>query len=142
MPSISRCATALLFTLLVACTGGTTEGTSGEVPEGCGLPSPEPSLDLDLVPPGFTLEGDATVWRARRSRQGTNIGLNAPLTVNRALETYRGLVVGLGYKILSEDYEGFEAELYLQGAEDLGVVRIRSSACRDATVVYGTFVPR
>ena len=86
--------------------------------------------------------GTAEVWRAARSKQSTELGLNVPLSVRQAVKDYRDAAAAMGYRVINEDNEGFEAELYLDRSEDLAVMRIRSSACDDATVFYMSIVDR
>ena len=55
--------------------------------------------------------------------------LNARTTVEDALRATRARFEGTAYRVVSEDFEGFEAELYLRTEEGFGVIRFFESSC-------------
>ena len=102
----------------------------------CGLPEPDPKADGSLFPEPLLLGGDAIVARTE-VEQGRVIGaLNVPLGVEATFERYKDALAETRYKILQEDNEGFEAELYVGQGKELGSLQIRGSTCDDAVVVY------
>ena len=104
-------------------------------PEGCGLPTPRPSLDRALVPEELRLDG-TDILIAEKHSDGVNAALGAPWGVQEALGRYRKAVRAVGFEIVTEDNEGFEAEIYLRRKKVLGFVQIRRSVCDDVSIVY------
>ena len=101
----------------------------------CSLPTPAGDVETDLVAEAFLLGGDAEVAVTEARRDRLIATLNVSRDVQGALTGYRSAVRNAGYKVLQEDNEGFEAELYLQRGEELAVLQIRSSACEDKVLV-------
>ncbi len=120
--------------MLTSCGDGGGAGDPEAVPTECGLPTPEPSLDPDILPASFLPDG-AFLISTRRHEQGFLVALGAPYPIDRALAVFREAAKEEGYEIVSEDNEGFEAELYLQRQKLIGAIQIRSSYCREATFV-------
>ena len=104
-------------------------------PLDCGLPSPEPSAQRELVPDYFLIEGTEVI-RAQAERGGFLAMLNVDLGVQDALETYHSIVLENGFEIIQEDNEGFEAEIYLRKKKQLAAIQIRRSQCDDASVLF------
>lgn len=124
---------ALLLVTGAACNGG---GDEREAAAGCGVPTPDPAAQGELVPQDLLLGGDATVASAGRRKGGVTAVLSVDLSVQDALKLYRKAVARAGFELVSEDNEGFEAELYLKQGERLGALQIRRSLCDDVSVVF------
>jgi hypothetical protein len=107
-----------------------------EIPAQCGLPTPDPGADASVVADAFLLGGDAEVTKTDKSKRGTIAALNVPYSVSEAFSRYSEAVRRDGYQIVDDDFEGFEAELYLRKDDDLGAVQIRRSTCNDASIVF------
>jgi hypothetical protein len=106
------------------------------IPAQCGLPTPDPGADASVVADAFLLGGDAEVTKTDKSKRGTIAALNVPYSVSEAFSRYSESVKRDGYQIVDDDFEGFEAELYLRKDDDLGAVQIRRSTCNDASIVF------
>jgi hypothetical protein len=102
----------------------------------CGLPTPDPGAEASVVADAFILGGDAEVTKTEASKRGTIAALNVPYSVSEAFSRYSDSVKQAGYQIVDDDFEGFEAELYLRKGDDLGYVQIRRSTCEDASIVF------
>lgn len=125
---------AMALVLATSCGGGGATGDPSAVPTQCGLPTPEPNLNPQLVPEAF-VPGDSFLISTRRHDNGFLVALGAPFPIDRALEIFRDAAEQEGYEIVSEDNEGFEAELYVQRRRFIGAIQLRSSYCREATFV-------
>jgi hypothetical protein len=66
--------------------------------------------------------------------------LSVPLSVQEALPPYRKAVAEAGFDVVSEDNEGFEAEVYLKRGKRLGAIQIRRTLCDDVSVVFVNIV--
>jgi hypothetical protein len=135
-------ALVLAAILLAACAGdGAENDTKPRVlPTSCGLPSPDPQARTNLVPADLLLKG-AEITRTERQRKGIVAAMNVPYSVGDAFGRYRRAVLAAGYKVLGEENEGFEAEIYVGKNQKLGAVQIRTSGCSDASVVYVSLFP-
>lgn len=91
------------------------------------------------MPEGFLLE-DAQVTKVERTKERLTAAINNPHSVNESFTLYKEEVTDLGYDLVGQDNEGFEAELYLRKGKELGAVQIRSSRCDDATIVFVNLV--
>jgi hypothetical protein len=132
-----RATVAVLLVAFVLAGCSERDSSSGqEIPARCGLPTPDPRVDASVVAEVFLLGGDAEVTKTQESKQGTIAALNVPLSVSEAFARYSDAVKQGGYEIVDDDFEGFEAEIYLRKAEDLGAVQIRRSTCDDASIVF------
>jgi hypothetical protein len=128
---------AVLTAALVA--GGCSEETPVDdqaIPARCGLPTPDPGADASVVAEAFLLGGDAEVTKTDKSKRGTIAALNVPYSVSDAFSRYSESVRQDGYQVVDDDFEGFEAEIYLRKGDDLGAVQIRRSTCDDASIVF------
>jgi hypothetical protein len=127
----------VLAAALVA-SGCSEEEPAGDqaIPAQCGLPTPDPGVDASVVADAFLLGGDAEVTKTDKSKRGTIAALNVPYSVSEAFSRYSESVKKDGYQIVDDDFEGFEAELYLRKDDDLGAVQIRRSTCNDASIVF------
>jgi hypothetical protein len=128
---------AVLAAALVA--GGCSEEAPVDgqaIPARCGLPTPDPGADASVVADAFLLGGDAKVTKTEKSKRGTIAALNVPYSVSDAFSRYSESVRQDGYQVVDDDFEGFEAEIYLRKGDDLGAVQIRRSTCDDASIVF------
>jgi hypothetical protein len=127
----------VLAAALVA-SGCSEEEPAGDqaIPTRCGLPTPDAGVDASVVADAFLLGGDAEVTKTDKSKRGTIAALNVPYSVSEAFSRYSESVKRDGYEIVDDDFEGFEAELYLRKDDDLGAVQIRRSTCNDASIVF------
>jgi hypothetical protein len=73
---------------------------------------------------------------AERYSDGVNAAFGAPWGVQEALGRYRKAARAAGFEIVTEDNEGFEAEIYLSRKRVLGFIQIRRSVCDDVSIVY------
>ncbi|MFN2525049.1 MAG: hypothetical protein ABR505_02120 [Actinomycetota bacterium] len=125
---------AIVLVFAASCSGGGRAGDPTAVPTECGLPTPEPNLNPEILPAAF-LPGDSFLISTRRHERGFLVALGAPFPIDRAIEIFRDAAEGEGYEIVSEDNEGFEAELYMQRRKLIGAIQLRSSYCREASFV-------
>ena len=127
-----RIAVAAALVVGAACNGG--DGSA--LPDDCGLPTREPRARPELIPAEFLLDGRAEVASAARRKGGVTGVLTIRMSVQDGLPLYRRAAGDAGFEIVGEDNEGFEAELYIRRRKQLGQVQIRTSVCRDASVVF------
>ena len=135
---LALCAAAAAVTS--ACGNGATKEA---FPPECGLPSPAPGVDASEVPEEFLLKG-SQVRQVSDEKDLFVVALNVPLGVQEALDAYREKLAPPKFEIVSEDNEGFEAEMYLRRAEDgnLMAVQIRRPGCAEASAVFVTVAKR
>lgn len=93
-------------------------------------------VDASVVAEVFLLGGDAEVTKTKKSKRGILAALNVPYSVSEAFSRYSESVKKGGYEVVDDDFEGFEAELYLRKGDDLGAVQIRRSTCEEASIVF------
>lgn len=125
------CAAALVVGLVLAgCSGGEPRAAGD-----CGFPDADPAADESLVPPELLLTG-TDLLSAERHRGTVNVVLAAPWSVQDALDRYRDAVGEAGFRIVSEDNEGFEAELYLRRGRLLAMTQVRRTVCADRSIVF------
>ena len=112
-----------------------TSGLSGT----CGLRKVGKNLQEDRVPEEFFLEG---VELARtQTFEGTFVAtINAPYSVNEVYRRYPDQVKEAGWKIFTQETEGFEAEIYLSKGDVLAAIQIRTSTCEGKVVIYVSIV--
>lgn len=96
--------------------------------ESCGLPPSDPKLRANQVPgfariPGFEIVSLET--------KGENVfgSVNVPLDVAALRDAVRARITSVGYPILYEDFEGFEAEIFIEVRDHTGIVRMARSRC-------------
>ncbi len=136
----TKLAAGILTLLFVtsAC-GGDKEESAGPFPAACGLPSPRPDAEKRrrLIPEELLLGGDATIRAIEKEGSRIVAQLNLPFTVDEAFDRYKD-AASSRYEIISEDNEGFEAEIYLRekGAHTLAAVQIRKPRCEVATSAF------
>lgn len=126
--------------LLLAAAAACNRGGDAAVPADCGVPTPDPAAEARLIPGPFLLGGDADVASAGRRRGGVTAVLSTPLSVQDALPVYKKALARGGFELVSEDNEGFEAELYFKQGERLGAIQLRRTLCDDVVVVFVNLV--
>lgn len=127
---------AAALVLAAACNGGGGDA----LPDGCGLPTPDPAARAELIPDEFLLDGEAGVATAARRKGGVTGVLTIQKSVQDGLPLFRRAIDVAGYELIAEDNEGFEAELYMRKGKQLGQIQIRTSVCDDASVVFVNLV--
>ncbi|MDQ4145133.1 MAG: hypothetical protein M3198_15620 [Actinomycetota bacterium] len=127
---------AVSLTLLISagCSGEKVKPAAKASPS-CDLPAPAEKLDLTGVPTSFSPTG-TELSRIIRSANGFTVALNVDGSVEDAQDLYRAAVLDDGFDVLSEDFEGIEAELYLQRNKEYATVRIISTACPSTSRAY------
>ena len=135
-------AASALVLLLCACSDDDDNPRPGEIAASCGLPTPKRNLDRAIVPEIFLRDGEAVLTSAQRERGGFIAALNVPLSVTDAFAEYRTLAREAGYRVISEDNEIFEAEIYLRRQGEIGAIQIRRSICEDASIVFVNVIER
>jgi hypothetical protein len=127
---------------LVALAGGCPgPGARNEpFPEACGLPSPGPKADVSKVPEDFLLDGEAVVRKVSRQDGLLVIALNVPLTIREVYDRYSEALVPPEYEPITDDFEGFEAEIYLRqtATGSLLAIQARRPQCEEASSVFIT----
>ena len=126
---------ALMF-LAAACGSDEPQAAAEKDLTECGLPTPHPDADGGLIPEPFLLDGQAQVIQVEVEEGRVIAGLGLRLNVDRAFDLYQAAVPEASFKLLQEDNEHFEAELYIRKGKDLGSLQIRGSTCPDAVIVY------
>ncbi|MCA1675911.1 MAG: hypothetical protein LC799_28315 [Actinobacteria bacterium] len=100
----------------------------------CGAPTPDPRADSSLVPDAF-LPGGATVVDAKRTGKTLNASVLVSFDVQEALTFYKRAFKTEGYEVITEDNEGFEAELYTKRRQELAGLKVRSTLCNQVTLI-------
>lgn len=100
----------------------------------CGLPKAQMDPDIERLPPELILGGDVL-----RSHPGP--GLDTTLivhegTVEGLQDAYREVAPRAGLEVVQEDFEGFEAELYVRSGDELGMIQLRETGCEGTILVY------
>lgn len=129
---------ALALALIVVIVGCSDDGgdNSSAIPSDCGLPSPDPTADVSLVAEALLLHGEAQLLAAAKERGGFLASIAIPMSVTDGLARYKTELKQLGYELISQDNEIFEAELYLRKGKNVGAIQIRRSVCDDASIVF------
>lgn len=134
-------AVVLVASLLTGCPAGEGDRRRVLPDEDCGFPTPSPGMPDTGVAEEFLVEG-ARISGGQKVRGGFVTTIDIPYSVQDALPLYRRAVAKAGYELRNEDNEGFEAELYFEGEDDLGAIQIRRSTCPDASLVFVNIVSR
>jgi hypothetical protein len=124
---------------LSACGGGSPDPLAD-----CALPSPDADADASEVPEQFLLDGTATLRRASEEDGLLVFGLNLPYDVSEAVDRFKTSLAPPRYQVLSEDNEGFEAELYFHDKQEdrLLAIQIRRPNCDTASAAFVTIDKR
>lgn len=100
----------------------------------CGLQRPNRGLQGAELPAFARFRG-AEIVSLDASRGFVSALLNAPMSVIDVMDAMRNPMAKAGYTIMHEDFEGFEAELFIKAKEEFGVIRILASRCRHFSTV-------
>ena len=122
----------------MACNGGNRRDSSG-IPDNCGFPTPKANVDAGLIPKPFLLEG-AQLVRTRQTKKRTLAMMNLPYSLSDAFLMFRDAVKQTDFKLIQQDNEGFEAEIFMRSPEALGVIQQRVSKCQKASVAFVNIV--
>ena len=121
--------------------GGESGGSSSADPKVCSTDDPVGDSDLKGLPEGLPLQEWGTIVRVDRSRGF--IGAKAISEID-IVELYpqitRAIATG-GYKQISGENEGFEAEVFFQKGGDTGTFLLRKGPCEGQVTVrliYGS----
>ena len=133
---------AALLVLAIAggCSDDPKQGEGG-LSGTCGLRKVAKNVDEDRVGEEFLLEG-VELARTQDFRGKFIATVNAPYGVNEAYRQYQDQVKEAGWDIVTQETEGFEAEIYLSDERRLAAVQIRTSTCEGKAVVYVSIVDR
>ena len=107
----------------------------------CGLRKVARDVDEKRVSEEFLLEG-VEIAKTSEIRGRFIATINAPYSVNEAYRAYRPQVQEAGWDIVSNETEGFEAEIYLSDRDRLAAIQVRTSTCEGKVVVYVSIVER
>ena len=134
---------AIVVALAVACAGCSKpeEPASRKLSGTCGLPKISKKVDPDLVSDEFLLDG-IEIARTQDTKDRFIATINAPYIVNEAYRLYQDQVIDAGWKIVNQETEGFEAEIYLSDPDRLAAIQIRSSTCEKKVIVFVSIVDR
>ena len=114
----------------------TNEGPRAGGPErACGLSAPNPDLAKRDIPSVARVPG-AEIVTVKESGRFLSAGLNVPRSVEDLLILMRKRAEAADYRVLYEDFEGFEAELFVSLGNRPGVFRIISSRCAGITRLF------
>ena len=135
--AVVRVAAILLMAATPACSDESSSPRAAPTPAkrslaACGIPTPEPHPELERVPPQLILDGEVVRVIPDPDLDTTLIAHEG--TVKSLQDAYREAVPKAGFKVVQEDYEGFEAELYLSRGEEIGFVKLLETECRDVTM--------
>ena len=138
-----------LVAVLIALAVGVTGCDRSEEPAGgggalsgtCGLPKVSKKVDPSKVSDEFVLEG-VEIARTQDTKGRFIATINAPYVVNEAYRLYQDQVLDAGWKIVTHETEGFEAEIYLSDPDHLAAIQIRSSTCKNKVIVFVSIVDR
>jgi len=101
----------------------------------CGFPSPVGSPTAAGIPHALLPVEGSEVLESRPRDERLILSLAVPASVSDSFDAYKSSVRDAAFEILLQDFEGFEAELYLKRNRYLAVVEIRSSGCKDHSLV-------
>lgn len=136
-----RAAAGLLCLLLAVTACG---GDQADPRAQCALPSPDADADPSEVPPQFLLDGTATVRRVSEEDGLLVFALNLPYGVQEAFDRFKASLTPPRYQVVSEDNEGFEAELYLHDEQEgrLLAIQVRRPNCDEVSAAFVTIDKR
>ena len=134
-------ALVVLAIALTGCNGDEPKDEEKGLSGTCGLRKVAKELDEEKVGQEFFLEG-VELARTQDIRGRFIATINAPYSVNEAYKLYQDQVKGAGWDIVTQETEGFEAEIYLSDRDDFAAVQIRTSTCEGKSVVYVSIVDR
>lgn len=133
-------AALVVLAIAAGCTDDQKAGEAG-LSGTCGLRKIAKNVDESAVGEEFLLDG-VEIARTQRLRGRFIATINAPYAVNDAYREYQDQVKEAGWDIVSQETEGFEAEIYISDERRLAAVQIRTSTCEGKVVVYVSIVDR
>lgn len=107
----------------------------------CGLPKIRDNLEIDRIPDEFVIPG-AEIARTQDVQGRFIATINVGSTVTQAYRAYREQLKDTDWKTVTEENEGFEAEIYLATDKQLAALQMRSSTCEGKIVVYASIINR
>ena len=115
-----------------ACSDGPAPPAAAKPDTNCGIPSAtDKRFDPASVPAAFSLDGEGEIERVVESTDGYTAVVALPRSIEGAYEGYRETLPRAGYDIVGEDFEGFEAELYLRHTAGNASLQLRKTTCAD-----------
>jgi hypothetical protein len=114
---------------------GAASGCSGS--DGAGCPAPTPLVGDSELAGAIDADRIGTVTAAQSIPGLATLTIESPDTVGELRDRVPRVMRRIGFDKLSEDNEGFEAEIYFGGADEAaGVASIRENAlCPERTTV-------
>jgi hypothetical protein len=98
----------------------------------CDLPKIRPDADQAAVPPELRLPG-SQIASSRQTGSAVSATILFPLSLTKAYQDLLAAGPRAGYEILFNEFEGFEAEVYLRSDAGIAKFRLRPSRCPDAS---------
>ncbi len=98
--------------------------------EDCGLPPHDAKLEAKDLPPFGRMRG-AEVVAMSNSGPWASGSVNVPLSVAELRDVIDERIRSSDYRVFHEDYEGFEAEFFVEIDGESGVIRMARSRCDD-----------
>lgn len=126
---------ALLLPLLGGCKEEAPSPRGGTPARSCEAPDPASPPELADVPESLVLPG-ATVSRVIRFKDGVTFATTVKGDIRATLEAYKESAEADGFAVIGEDYEGIEAEVYLERGPAFAAVSITRSSCPDASLAH------
>lgn len=134
-------ATLLVLAVAITACSEKRDGREAGLSGTCGLRKIANDVDESRVGEEFLLEG-VEIARTQDLKGRFIATVNAPYGVDEAYRRYQDQVKDAGWDIVSQETEGFEAEIYLSDARSLAAIQIRTSTCEGKVVVYVSVVDR
>jgi len=107
----------------------------------CGLRKIAPNVDESLVGEEFLLNG-VEIAKTQNLKDRFIATINAPYGVDEAYRLYQDQIKDAGWDVVTQETEGFEAEIYLSNEQELAAIQIRTSTCDRKVVVYVSIIDR
>lgn len=124
----AQVASSVAALLLVGCGGG--EGSVSTGPTPC--PLPPPGGNEQLLPKGLELTEYGVLAEAGVSRGFVTARVVSDIQIVELYPPIARALVDNGFKILSGDNEGFEAEIFFKrGRNETGNIYMREGPCTD-----------
>lgn len=112
-----------LLVVLAGCSGG-----SGD--EACAAPSPAPSAQTALMPPGLSFDTVGTVTGVESSDGHVTVRAVSSKPIDELTVLIQDAVTAAGYRPAGMDNEGFEAEVFFtSGKYAAGQAVVRRGDC-------------
>jgi hypothetical protein len=136
LPKLSWLLVLVCLIFTTACSDAS--GSSSE--SNCVSPAP---LHRDLeLPPELPLTDELTLTRARVQKESAVVEGFQETSVKQAYKQLRKSVTAHGYKTVTFDFEGFEAEIFFSDKSiSAGALRLREGPCNGQVTVTLLFDP-